>query len=287
MTITRDGTQQTLTVTIALLFALICGQPANATQHFRERSNHHELSSTVTAEDVRAEIEFGQTVAARILGQFKVVNNDRLNRYVNLVGTGIALHGNRTELAYHFAVLDNDGVNAFSAPGGYIFVTRGALKLMEDESELAAVLAHEIAHVTERHIVNALHIQATDASAGAGLSRLFSAGTDTARVAFFQAADQAVKILFEEGFSKQDELDADRVATLLLAESGYDPTALRRYLSRASALETKNGHDINTTHPPSRNRLQQLDQLLLEEKLIRVSSSKLKTRFDDYVKTLR
>lgn len=280
--ITREG--ERLCSAFILLWICACSFPVQASQEFRERANHHQLSA-ITNEDIRAEIDFGQTVAARILGQFKIVENDKLNRYVNLVGSGIAQHSARTELHYRFAVLDSDGVNAFSAPGGYIFVTRGALALMEDESDLAAVLTHEIAHVTERHIVNALHIQATDTSTGAGLGRLFSAGTDTARVAFFQALDQAIKILLEEGYNKQAELDADRVATLLLAESGYDPTALRRYLSRTGSLENKNGSDINRTHPPSRNRLQQLDQLLIEEKLMRVSSSKLKTRFEDYVKT--
>ncbi|MBI3773467.1 MAG: M48 family metalloprotease [Gammaproteobacteria bacterium] len=284
MTITREGECSYSIPAFILLWVCACSFPAQAAQEFRERANHHQLAA-ITNEDVRAEIEFGQTVAARILGQFKIVTNDKLNHYVNLVGTGIAQHSARTELNYRFAVLDNDGVNAFSAPGGYIFVTRGALAIMEDESELAAVLAHEIAHVTERHIVNALHIQATDTSTGAGLGRLFSAGSDTARVVFFQAIDQAVKILFEEGYDKQAELDADRVATLLLADSGYDPTALRRYIGKTSSLENKNGSDINRTHPPSRNRLQQLDQLLLEEKLIRVSSSKLKTRFEEHVKT--
>ena len=250
-------------------------------QSFRLRANSHALMQTSTA-DVEAEIEFGRDIAARVLGRYGLLKDSPKNRYISLIGTALAAHSNRTELSYHFAILDSDKVNAYSAPGGYIFITRGALALAEDEAELAAILAHEIAHISERHIVNALNIKATDKSAGAGIGRLLSAGTDTSRVAFFQAIDQAVAILFEKGYSQQDELDSDRVATLLLAEAGYDPLALRRYLQRAQQADNQTG-EINTTHPPSRNRLQSLNRLIEEEQLDSLQLSKNKTRFEQHV----
>lgn len=274
--------KQTLIATSLALGLVACASPSTQDeQTFRLRANSHALMQT-SAADVEAEIEFGRDIAARVLGRYGLLHDKQKNRYINLVGTALAAHSSRTELNYHFAILDSDKVNAYSAPGGYIFITRGALELAQDEAELAAILAHEIAHITQRHIVNALNIKAQDKSAGASIGRLLSAGTDTGRVAFFQAVDQAVAILFEKGYSQQNELDSDRVATLLLAEAGYDPLALRRYLQRAQDADHQDS-EINTTHPPSRNRLQSLNRLIEEEQLDSLQLSNNKTRFEQYV----
>jgi predicted Zn-dependent protease len=251
-------------------------------QSFRHRIHSQALTIT-TADDVKAEISFGQNVAARILGRFNIYDDAELNHYINLVGTALAANSDRSDLKFRFAVLDTDSVNAYSAPGGYIFVTRGAIALMEDEAELAGVLAHEIAHVSERHIVNALNIRATDSDAGSGLSRLLGAGNSTTQVAFTQAIDQAVEILFARGYQQQDELDADRVGTLLLAATGYDPLALKRYLERVQSLDDENSRAMNTTHPPSRQRLLNIEQTVTEEGLESINLARAKTRFDRYV----
>jgi len=273
----------------ALIFTLTAVLPGCAVtpneggQTFRQRA-HTQALTDITAEDVRAEINFGREVAARVLGRFPLLRNERLTRYVSLVGTALAAQSGRPELNYHFAILDSDSVNAYSAPGGYIFITRGALEMANDEAELAAVLAHEIAHVSERHIVKALNIHASDNSGAAGLGRMLGAGSDTARVAFMQALDQAVKILFENGYSQQDELQADRMATLLLVNTGLDPLALRRYLARVQTVDNKS-QAINTTHPPSAERLESLDRLITEEHLIGLDMARNTTRFNRYVKT--
>ncbi|MFC1750124.1 M48 family metalloprotease [Pseudomonadota bacterium] len=248
---------------------------------FRQRMHVNVLNET-TSEDIKAEINFGRDVAARVLGRTAIQKNKALNKYVSLIGTALAAHANRAELQFHFGVLDSDDINAYSTPGGYIFVTRGAVNLAENEAELAAILAHEIAHITERHIVDSLNIRATDASGAAGLGRLIGAGTDTARVAFTQAIDEAVNILFEKGYSQQHELDSDRVATLLLANAGYDPMALRQYLQRAHSVDHAS-ESINTTHPPSRQRLMSLDRLIKEEQLDQIQQARNSARFNKYV----
>ncbi len=243
---------------------------------------HKEVLTNTTDEDIKAEIKFGRDVAARVLGRYPLYLDKELSRYVSLIGTALAAQSSRTELNYYFAVLDSKTVNAYSAPGGYIFITKGALEMAQDEAELAAILAHEIAHITERHIVDALNIRATDTSGSAGLGRLISAGTDTARVAFMQAIDEAVGILFEKGYSQQDELDSDRVATLMLANAGYDARALHRYLTRTQSLETESS--INTTHPPSANRLKRLEEIIVEEMLDETEQPRNQARFKSYVK---
>lgn len=257
--------------------------PDEGGQTFRQRI-HIQALTDVTAEDIRAEIGFGREVAARVLGHFPLFRDQALTRYINLVGTALAAQSGRPELNFHFAILDSNSVNAFSAPGGYIFITRGALEMARDEAELAAVLAHEIAHVSERHIVKALNVRASDDSGAAGLGRILSAGADTTRVAFMQAVDQAVKILFENGYSQRDELQADRVATLLLVNTDLDPLALRRYLTRVQTVD-KQAEAINTTHPPSAERLESLDRLIMEENLAGLHLAKNTTRFKRYVKT--
>ncbi len=264
------------------LISACASAPQGDGQAFRHRVHTHMLRNT-SAEDVRAEINFGRDVAARVLGRFPLLRDAPLTRYVNLVGTALAVQAGRPELTFHFAVLDSDSVNAYSAPGGYIFITRGALAMAEDEAELAAVLAHEIAHVSQRHIVAALNIRAGDDSGAAGMGRMLSAGTDTARVAFMQALDQAVKILFESGYSQQDELESDRIATLLLSDSGLDPLALRRYLARVHSHSDEDPA-LNTTHPPSQQRLQRLDRLITEEGLAELELATNTTRFERYVK---
>ncbi len=255
---------------------------AHADENFRQRLHAIELKEQREA-DIETETIFGRNVAGRVLSRFKLDRDRDLNRYINLLGVGLASHAARPELSFRFAVLDADEVNAYSAPGGYIFITRGAVFAARDEAELAAVLAHEIAHVNQRHIVKALNLKASDVSAGAGLSRLLGARGDVARVAFRQVVDKAVAILFEQGYSQADELDADRVATLLLALSGYDPTALKRYLQR---LPSRPGETaaINTTHPPSETRLIALSRLLEEERLSSEGFRQNRERFNRYVR---
>ena len=278
-----DRTWRRSICAVAVMLLISGGATYGDEQSFRLRTNQIAGMRT-TASDVEAEINFGRDVAARVLGRFPLFQNAELNHYVNLIGTALATHSSRSDLNFHFAVLDSDTINAYSAPGGYVFITRGALAQAQDESELAAILAHEIAHISERHIVNALHIRASDSGgATAGLGHLLGGSSDTARVAFSQAVDQAVAILFQNGYSQQDELEADQVGTMLLAQSGYDPLALRRYLERVQSLD-KGSAALNTTHPPSRQRLRALDRVIDEEHLADLHLVRNSTRFKHYVK---
>ena len=102
------------------------------------------------------EITLGRDVAANLLGASPLVNDPALQSYVNKVGMWIALHTDRPNLPWHFGVMDTDSVNAFATPGGYVFITRGMLLRMHDESELAGVLAHEISHVIAKHALNTM-----------------------------------------------------------------------------------------------------------------------------------
>lgn len=226
-------------------------------ENFRARLSDQQIFGEITSEDVAAEVQFGRNVAARILGRYSLQEDEALTRYVNLVGRSVAAYSSRPELEFRFAVLASHSVNAYATPGGYIFVTRGALDQMQDEAELAAVLAHEIAHVSERHIVKALNVGAAQADATAGLSRLLGSAAEPTRTAFTQALDKAMALLFDQGLEQKDEFESDRVATELLMLTGYDPGALRRYLDRISEIGRR--QTVTHTHPPFADRLHALE----------------------------
>jgi len=267
---------------IALLLVYANFGKAGTDDNFRLRVNQ-QTQQDYAENDVEVEIRLGKEIAARILGKYPRLADQDLTRYVTLVGKSLALYSNRTELEYHFAVLDTKHVNAFSAPGGYIFVTKGALELMNDEAELAAVLAHEIAHITERHIVKELGIRDKSTSATGSIGQILGGAGGSANIAFMQVVDKATEILFETGFHQQDELDADRIATLLLATVGYDPLALQRYLKKVHANKDKNMQSINTTHPPSRQRVEALARLIGDEKLDKGEYPIAQVRFAEHV----
>ncbi len=257
-----------------------------AAQEFRQRIHAVKLDVEGITSDVEAEIEFGREVAARILGRYSLDDSESINRYINLVGQSVVRHAGRPELQFHFAMLESDEVNAYAAPGGYIFITRGALKLMRDEAELAAVLAHEVAHVTQKHIVKELNIHAADDSTEAGLAALLGGMSDPARVAFLQALDKAVELLFSAGLKKEDEYEADQVGTMLNVASGYDATALHRYLDRVKQQKGEKTAILSHTHPSFSSRLTLLQGLFQEEKLEHDADKTVKQRFDTQISQL-
>jgi predicted Zn-dependent protease len=245
--------------------ALLIASPANgADANWRQRMSAKE-DGGAAASDVAEEIRFGREVAARIIGRFGLYENPPLVKYVNLVGQALVTSANRPELDFHFAILNTDEINAYAAPGGYIFVTRGALQKMQDEAELAGVLAHELGHVIEKHVVKELNIRGTEDSAASGLARVIGGKTDTARVAFAQAVDKALDILFQDGLKREDETQADRDAAVLCALSGYDPTGLTRYFERLNSVKGKQTEVLDKTHPPLKTRIARLkDAVALE-----------------------
>ncbi len=234
-------------------------------------------------DDIKAEVVFGRELAARIVGRYSLYEDKSLTKYINLVGKGISQYANRPEIEFRFAVLNTDTVNAFAAPGGYVFVTKGALKEMEDEAELAAVLAHEVAHVTERHIVKELNIKGTEDSPTSGIARVLGGGTDVMRGVFTQMVDKAVEILFEKGLKKQDEMDSDRISTMTITSVGYDPAALKRYLNKISA-DKEDTKILTGTHPTFEERIKGLDAVLAENQLTENKQSIVKERFYENVK---
>lgn len=270
---------------ILLFLVIVCCLPctASASEDFRKRLYQEQGEAFSLEDDVKAEIVFGRVLAARILGKYSYYEDRKLNEYVNKVGKGLAQFANRPEIEFRFAVVDTNTVNAFAAPGGYIFVTKGALINMEDEAELAAVLAHEIAHVTERHIVKELNIKGTDDSAVSGFAQVLGGGSGAAKAVFSQIVDQAAEILFEKGLKKQDEFDSDRVSIMIISTAGYDPLAVKRYLKKISGAE-KETKGLVGTHPSFAERIANVDNILADNQLMDKNYPRVKERFNANVK---
>lgn len=269
--------------------ALIAMLPLNLSAgEIKARERRHAQDMDYAETDVVAEMKFGREVAARVVGRYGYYDDQRLNRYVSLVGRSIVAGANRPELTFRFAVLDTNEINAYAAPGGFVFVTRGALAQMQDEAELAAVLAHEVGHITNRHVVKELNIKGSDAGSS-GFARLVGGATEAARTAMGQMVDKAVDILFKDGYKREDEVQADNNAVLFSTVAGYDPSALVRFFERLSALKAK-GADKNTevldkTHPAYDARIAWIKDAVTAEGIDTGKLKSNKERFQDAIRT--
>ncbi|MCR4345749.1 MAG: M48 family metallopeptidase [Sulfuricaulis sp.] len=200
------------------------------------------------------EIEIGKGVAANLLGAAPPVNDAKLQAYVNRVGQWIAMHSDRPNLPWHFAVVDTDGVNAFATPGGYIFITRGMLLRMRDEAELAGVLAHEVTHVVEKHALKTMRKGALAGLAGDALS---SYAEKKGKEEFNKIVSAGTEI-YTRGLDKEDEFAADRAGVVVAARAGYDPYGLPSVLQTLASINPQDDAVslMFKTHPDSGTRLE-------------------------------
>lgn len=187
--------------------------------------------------------------------------NDDLQRYVNLVGLSLVRQTARRDFPFAFAVIERDDANAWAAPGGYVFVTTGALRQMETEAQLAGVLAHEIAHVTQEHMVTMLRRSQLFAGLAEGAGAAFQ--KDSARLS--QVSDIGTDIIFNKGLDRNMELDADRVGIEIAALTGYNPRGLVEFLDNLGRGSSTNGGWLLATHPPVSRRTEELRRLLNTE----------------------
>jgi predicted Zn-dependent protease len=209
----------------------------------------------------RAEVEQGQKIHAEILQSMGVYNDAALQEYVGMVGRKLAQQSNRPNLPYTFTVVDDDQVNAFATMGGFVYITRGILPYLSSEAELAAVLGHEIGHITARH-ASRQKTQGTLAGI-AGLATAILTG-QPALAQLTNVAGEAVV----RGYGREMELEADRLGAEYLARTGYDPEAMIRVIrtlkdqerfevvaAKQEGREPHIYHGLFATHPDNDTRL--------------------------------
>lgn len=219
------------------------------------------LTQSLNNIDEPKEIEIGRQLAALLLGAKPAHPDMALQRYVNRLGRWISLQSPRPGLPWTFVVLDDAGYNAFAAPGGYVFVTKGLIDRCADESELAGILAHEITHVTAKH-----HLQAIRQSAMAGVgTQLLASQIRTSNVAGQLVKDQLLSLfrtVYTKGLSQSDEFEADRSGVAMAAKAGFDPYGLVSVLQQLRTVTPDNPMFTLTmsTHPAAQARLDYLEQ---------------------------
>jgi beta-barrel assembly-enhancing protease len=170
------------------------------------------------------EITLGEAVALEAFSRFGgEYQNKEWTRYINLVGQTIAEVSNRPNLPFRFAILNSQEQNAFAAPGGYIFITVGLLKTLKNEAELAGVLAHEVAHVTERHMLETIRRGAILGS----VSEFTLTAMRKDPAMFSNVIEEMSELLFTKGLDRDKEFEADVVGIEYAYRAGYHPQGLR------------------------------------------------------------
>ena len=208
-----------------------------------------------SAVSVEEETAIGRQIAGNLLGAAPLVKDAKLQKYVNNVGRWVAGQSERPDLAWHFGVIDSNDVNAFAAPGGYIFVTKGLYRLLQSESELAGVLAHEVGHVIRQHHLKILQ-QSKLLDLGSKLvAKNVSGGSDKAQELIGSGAE-----IVSRSLDKDAEFEADRIAVVLATRAGYDAFGLPEVLQQIGHFAKDDGDValLFKTHPHPNDRLDKL-----------------------------
>ena len=208
------------------------------------------------------EQQLGAVVSEKVRSRYGVVQDPDVHRYVALVGGVLAQASSRPDLPWNFIVLDTDAVNAFAAPGGFIHITRGALALIQDEAELAGVLAHELIHVTEKHSVRALQKNKS--------IRIGTSETLSGNIALMNTlAENVYQDLLEKGFGRAEENESDEKGVVVANTIGYAPQGLERFLARLQERnkDATEKRGLFASHPEMKERLARLAAQIQTAKL--------------------
>ncbi|MCA0894061.1 M48 family metalloprotease [Microbulbifer agarilyticus] len=210
------------------------------------------------------EIKIGREMHEKLVASTPIYNDPILNAYVEHVGQKIARASDRPDLTYYFTIIDSQDINAFALPGGYVYINRGLLTYLQSEAEMAAVLAHEVGHITARHAVRQ-KTAATGAGVASVLSVLVTGSGVVGDVANLWST-AAVK-----GYGRDMELEADRFGAQYMYNAGYDPQSMinviallkdqetfARRRARVEGKKQQTYHGVFSSHPRNDIRLREV-----------------------------
>ncbi|NQY27387.1 MAG: M48 family metalloprotease [Piscirickettsiaceae bacterium] len=255
--IARKKIQSLCLLAGALLFLSLMGCAQNPV------TGEHDF--VMLSED--SEIAIGRTNHPKIIKQYGRYDDETLQDYVQKVGDKLAAVSHRNELIYRFTVLDSPVINAFALPGGYIYITRGLMAYLNSEAELAAVLGHEIGHVTARH-----GVRQQSAAQAAGLGYLIgSILFPELRAAPSQQLYNILGGALLSGYGREHELESDGLGAEYLARAGYDPKAMIEVIrvlkdqeifaaaqAKKQGREIESYHGLFASHPDNDTRLHEV-----------------------------
>jgi predicted Zn-dependent protease len=246
-----------------------------------------------TFEDITPEQEYyiGRTVSAVILQKYRPYSDQKSNAYINVMGQMLAQASDRPETfgGYRFLILDSDEINAYAAPGGLVFLTRGILRCCPNEDAVASVLAHEIGHVQHQDGLRAIkQSRITTALTSLALSGAKTyAAEDLAQMTslFEESISDITQTLIVSGYSRSLEYQADRAALDILQRSGYNPQGLVVMLGQMKAQLKPGRQDFAKTHPSPDNRLSEIQRQTAAYSAVKSPKAR-QARFEDALKSI-
>ncbi|MBN2467524.1 MAG: M48 family metallopeptidase [Deltaproteobacteria bacterium] len=223
-------------------------------------------------QDITPEQEYyiGRTVGAMVLDKYKPYNNQKAITYLNVMGQTLAQASDMPETfgGYHFLLLDSEEINAFAAPGGLIFITRGMVRCCTYEDSMAAVLAHEIGHVQHKHGLQAIkksRLTSALTTIGAEGAKAFGGETLSKLTQTFEdSITDITSTMINNGYSRSFEREADRAAVTILKRVGYDPNGLVDMLRVMEQKLKPGGSDFAKTHPSPASRIEDIQKSIGE-----------------------
>lgn len=238
-------------------------------------------------EDITPEQEYyiGRAIGANILANYPPWPDQKANDYLNKLGQALAMASDRPETfgGYHFLILDSEEINAFAAPSGLIFVTRGMLRCATNEDTVASVLAHEIGHVQHRHGLQAIKkSRITTALASVALTSIQVAGAEEVAeltAVFDDSIMDITTTMINNGYSRAFEREADHAAVEILKRVGYDPNALIELLKIMDKRLKHGGLDFAKTHPDPEDRIKDVRKAIDDYKPDVTSSQVRQNRY--------
>mgnify|MGYP000456291929 CR=1 FL=1 len=252
------------------------------------------VSATFSQITEEQEYYIGRSVAALILAQYPAYDNTALNTYINTMGQAIVYSSTRPEIyaGYHFLVLDTEEVNALSAPGGFIFISKGLIRRCKNEEMLASILAHEVGHVCAKHGLQAIKkARLVDAFKVIGIEAARRYGSEElARLttAFEGALSDIVETLVVRGYDRNYEHEADDLAVKFDVAVGYAPKGLTDFLqTMIGDSTTASGKGWFKTHPSAEQRMEKVKSRIASLSSVPVEASVRTKRFEQSVAKLK
>lgn len=276
--------QQIVTTTMNIAVATGDMDPRTADLIVSTTESVYKVTEQISPEN---EYYIGRATAAIILNDYNLYNEPNLTKYLNKICGAITINSEKPDLynGYYVAVLDSDEINAMATPGGHILITRGLLKCTSNEEELASVIAHEIAHIQKQHSISAIKTSRfKDLSLNVASLAINESDNDEVKQmmsVFGDSVDDVVSSLVLNGFSQEQEFEADSYALELLNNAGYNPHSIVNMLKTLEQNQANHKRGFVKTHPEPKKRIKKIEKELKKYSKSKTQEERI-SRFQTY-----